>query len=317
MLSQKIQKKIVKEKSTVTEAGDRKVLQRKQVALRHSRKAQRPDHPRPRPKREAKRRQEGSRIGQELRQRRQEVSIDPTSKANGGLLTEVVKGEEEKALDTAIFSRRQQARRPRQDPVRLLRLRGREHHARHAADARRRSKATIKQQLIATGQQTALSEFVKEFKKKWTAKTECRSGYVVRRLQAVQSARRRAASPRRRHSPSRPGYEPHAGALTGSPAGVDREPRMSQIERIHARQILDSRGNPTVEVEIALRSAPAAARRCPRAPRRASSRRRSCATAASARRQGRVAARSPTSTARSPRRSTAWTPPTRRRSTRR
>ena len=29
---------------------------------------------------------------------------------------------------------------------------------------------------------------------------------------------------------------------------------MSQIERIHARQVLDSRGNPTVEVELALRS---------------------------------------------------------------
>src|SRR5664280_2321452 len=29
---------------------------------------------------------------------------------------------------------------------------------------------------------------------------------------------------------------------------------MSQIERIHARQILDSRGNPTVEVEVQLRS---------------------------------------------------------------
>ncbi len=29
---------------------------------------------------------------------------------------------------------------------------------------------------------------------------------------------------------------------------------MSQIEQIHARQILDSRGNPTVEVEVALRS---------------------------------------------------------------
>src|SRR4051812_38729526 len=29
---------------------------------------------------------------------------------------------------------------------------------------------------------------------------------------------------------------------------------MSDIERVHARQILDSRGNPTVEVEIALRS---------------------------------------------------------------
>ncbi len=29
---------------------------------------------------------------------------------------------------------------------------------------------------------------------------------------------------------------------------------MSEIERVHARQILDSRGNPTVEVEIGLRS---------------------------------------------------------------
>jgi enolase len=29
---------------------------------------------------------------------------------------------------------------------------------------------------------------------------------------------------------------------------------MSQIERVHARQILDSRGNPTIEVEVALRS---------------------------------------------------------------
>ena len=29
---------------------------------------------------------------------------------------------------------------------------------------------------------------------------------------------------------------------------------MSQIETVHARQILDSRGNPTVEVDVALRS---------------------------------------------------------------
>src|ERR687886_1208825 len=29
---------------------------------------------------------------------------------------------------------------------------------------------------------------------------------------------------------------------------------MSQIERVHGRQILDSRGNPTVEVEVWLRS---------------------------------------------------------------
>src|SRR3954468_22729547 len=29
---------------------------------------------------------------------------------------------------------------------------------------------------------------------------------------------------------------------------------MSHVERVHARQILDSRGNPTVEVEVGLRS---------------------------------------------------------------
>ncbi|MDQ6914462.1 MAG: phosphopyruvate hydratase, partial [Actinomycetota bacterium] len=29
---------------------------------------------------------------------------------------------------------------------------------------------------------------------------------------------------------------------------------MSQIESVHGRQILDSRGNPTVEVDVTLRS---------------------------------------------------------------
>ena len=29
---------------------------------------------------------------------------------------------------------------------------------------------------------------------------------------------------------------------------------MSQIEQVHARQVLDSRGNPTVEVEVSLKS---------------------------------------------------------------
>ena len=38
-----------------------------------------------------------------------------------------------------------------------------------------------------------------------------------------------------------------------SAAGASRR-TMSQIERVHARQILDSRGNPTVEADVALRS---------------------------------------------------------------
>src|SRR3954471_7085197 len=39
----------------------------------------------------------------------------------------------------------------------------------------------------------------------------------------------------------------------GTP-GRDRRRSVSQIETVHARQILDSRGNPTIEVDVALRS---------------------------------------------------------------
>ena len=74
---------------------------------------------------------------------------------------------------------------------------------------------------------------------------------------------------------------------------------------IHARQILDSRGNPTVEAEVRLEiGARSAAPRCPRAPRPASSRRPSCATAAIAGPARASRPRSTTSTTRSRRRST-------------
>ena len=75
---------------------------------------------------------------------------------------------------------------------------------------------------------------------------------------------------------------------------------------VHARQILDSRGNPTVEVEVVLRSGAHGARRgARRAPRPASSRPRSCATAATPGWARASRRRSATSTARSPRRSRA------------
>jgi foldase protein PrsA len=40
-------------------------------------------------------------------------------------------------------------------------------------------KSTIKQQLVAQGQQAALAKFGKELQSRWKARTECRSGYVV------------------------------------------------------------------------------------------------------------------------------------------
>jgi foldase protein PrsA len=106
------------------------------------------------------------------------VSIDPTTKAKGGLLT-VTKGQEEAALNTAIFSAKPHVLSgPVKTPfgyyiyeVKSITTGNQQTLA--------QAEASIKQQLTATQQQAALSKFVKEFKKTWTAKTDCRPEYVV------------------------------------------------------------------------------------------------------------------------------------------
>src|SRR5262249_10218346 len=42
------------------------------------------------------------------------------------------------------------------------------------------------------------------------------------------------------------------GSLTGTNFVIGKEPTVASIEAVHARQILDSRGNPTLEVEVIL-----------------------------------------------------------------
>jgi foldase protein PrsA len=107
------------------------------------------------------------------------VSIDPTSKAHGGLLSGVTKGQEEKALDEAVFAAKKGVLGgPVKTPFGyyvfevLSTTVG-------SQQTLAQAKSSIKQQLTATQQQTALSSFVKNFKKKWMGKTECRAGYVV------------------------------------------------------------------------------------------------------------------------------------------
>ena len=74
LLSQKIQQKIVKGKATPTKAQIEKYYNEHKSTVRHAGKAQRRDHPHQGPKRQAKQGQEGNRIGQELRERRQKPS---------------------------------------------------------------------------------------------------------------------------------------------------------------------------------------------------------------------------------------------------
>ena len=84
-----------------------------------------------------------------------------------------------------------------------------------------------------------------------------RRGLHARRLDSVAGRIRPSARRNRRYHPA----------------------PMSAIVSLHAREILDSRGNPTVEVDVVLESARAAARPCRRARRPARTRRSSCATA--------------------------------------
>jgi foldase protein PrsA len=106
-------------------------------------------------------------------------SIDPTSKNSGGELPGVVKGEEQKALSEAVFAAQQGALTgPVKTPFGYYIFEVKTIHA-PTQQSLSQVKATIKQQLASTGQQTSLSKFVKEFQKKWKAKTECRAGYVV------------------------------------------------------------------------------------------------------------------------------------------
>ena len=107
------------------------------------------------------------------------TSIDPTSKAKGGELTGVVKGQEEKALDEAVFSAKKNVLGgPVKTPFGYY-IYEVTATTPGSQQTLTQAQSSIKQQLTAQQQQQALSKFVKEFRKKWEGKTECRSGYLV------------------------------------------------------------------------------------------------------------------------------------------
>jgi parvulin-like peptidyl-prolyl isomerase len=106
-------------------------------------------------------------------------SIDPASKANGGKLPGVVKGQEQKALDAAIFAAKPNTLTgPVKTPFGYYLFEVTAVHP-PSQQTLAQVKESIKQQLTAQQQQTALSKFVKEFKKKWEGRTDCRKEYVV------------------------------------------------------------------------------------------------------------------------------------------
>jgi foldase protein PrsA len=178
MLSTKIQEKVTKGKKTVTEAEVAKYYET------HKSQFGQPERRDLRivlTKTEAAAKQAKSEIqsGKSFASVAKSKSIDPTSKSNGGELPGVVKGEEEKALDAAVFAASKGVLGgPVKTPFGYYIYEVKAIHA-PTQQPLAAEKATIKQQLASQGEQGALTKFVKEFQKKWKARTECRAEYLV------------------------------------------------------------------------------------------------------------------------------------------
>ena len=91
----------------------------------------------------------------------------------------MVKGQEQKALSEAVFAAKTGVLSgPVKTPFGYYVFEVKAVHA-AAQQSLAQVQASVKQQLAASQQQTALAKFVKEFRTRWEGRTECRTGYVV------------------------------------------------------------------------------------------------------------------------------------------
>jgi foldase protein PrsA len=177
-LSNKLRDKIVKGKDKVSDA---------QIAAYYNKNKQRFAQPERRDvrivltktedkAREARRALTG---GDSFKSVAKEYSIDEASKEQGGVLLAVAEGQQEAALDKAVFAAE---KGELQGPVRtqfgfyVFQV-SKITPAKQGTLAE--SKQTIQQLLAAENQQKALDTFVKDFRKRWKEKTECREQYVT------------------------------------------------------------------------------------------------------------------------------------------
>jgi len=106
-------------------------------------------------------------------------SIDQASKAQGGKLPGVAKGQQEKALDEAIFKA---SKGKDTGPVKtqfgyyVFKVTKVTPASQQTFE---QAKPTITQTLASQNQQKALDTFVKSFRERWREKTDCRKGYTT------------------------------------------------------------------------------------------------------------------------------------------
>jgi foldase protein PrsA len=117
--------------------------------------------------------------GESFKSVAKEYSIDDASKAQGGKLPAVAKGQQEKAFDDAIFKA---DKGKVYGPVKtqfgyyVFKV---DKVTKASQQTLEQAKTTIQQVLASQNQQEALDAFVKDFRKKWKEKTECREDYAT------------------------------------------------------------------------------------------------------------------------------------------
>jgi foldase protein PrsA len=106
-------------------------------------------------------------------------SVDESSKQQGGALTGVTQGTQDKGLDAALFSaRRGQVVGPVKTSFGFYVLEV-DKITKGSQQTLEQSKETIRQALVEEKRQKALTAFVADYEKEWRGKTECREGFKV------------------------------------------------------------------------------------------------------------------------------------------
>jgi foldase protein PrsA len=177
-LSQKIRDKVTKGKDQVTDQQIEDYYNKNKAQFAQP---ERRDLSIVLTKKEAKAREAKAALesGESFKTVAKQYSIDDASKAQGGKLPAVAKGQQEKAFDEAIFK----AKKGKiEGPVKtqfgwyVFRV---DKVSKASQQTLAQAKTTIKQVLASQNQQKALDAFVKDFRKKWKEKTECRDDYVT------------------------------------------------------------------------------------------------------------------------------------------
>jgi foldase protein PrsA len=178
LLSTKIQQKVIKDKSKVTQA---------QISKYYNENKSRYNVPEKRSvlliqtkaEATAKTAKKEIQSGKSFASVAKLRSIDTASKVKGGLLTELLKGTEEATLDKAIFSAApKQLNGPIKTPFGYYVYEVKSVTP-GSVQTLAQASPSIKATLSATQERAVLAKFVKDFKAKWKAKTECRAAYLV------------------------------------------------------------------------------------------------------------------------------------------